>query len=52
MYFGYIEGYSITDDIHYCPSCGADILTAHADGTMTCDVCGERFAVITVNQED
>ena len=34
--FGYIEGYSDTDNIHYCPACGAEVGEFHADGTATC----------------
>ena len=44
--FGYIEGYSDTDEILYCPFCGERVYEFHADGRATCSECGERFAVI------
>lgn len=50
--FGYLEGYSDTVDIHYCPSCGEAILVCHSDGTATCMTCGERFGVITLSEEE
>lgn len=50
--FGYAGGYSDTDNIHYCPTCGEEVYIFRADGTATCDVCGERFAVITYTEED
>lgn len=50
--FRYVEGYSDTDNIHYCPACGAEVGVFHADGTATCDECGKRFAVITYTEED
>ena len=50
--FGYIEGYSDTDNIYYCPVCGAKVGIFHADGSTTCTECGERFGVITLCEED
>ncbi len=50
--YGYISGFSDTDDIHYCPYCGEGYLTCHADGTATCDECGKRFGVIECDEED
>ena len=50
--FGYIEGYSDTDNIHYCPACGARVGVFHADGTATCEECGERFGVVTFCEEE
>lgn len=49
--FGYVEGYSDTDNINYCPACGAPVGQYHADGTATCEECGERFAVVTYSEE-
>nr|WP_297873493.1 hypothetical protein [uncultured Blautia sp.] len=49
--FGYIEGYSDTDEISYCPFCGERIGTFHADGTATCSECGQRFAVIKYEED-
>lgn len=50
--FGYLEGYSDANDIHYCPSCGDLIYVRYADGTAQCGECGERFGVITVSEEE
>ena len=50
--FGFISGYSDTDEIHYCPACGAEIVTTHADGTGTCDKCGRRFGVIVTEDRN
>lgn len=44
--YGFIQGFSDTDEINYCPVCGAEIGTAHADGTSECDECGTRFGVV------
>lgn len=49
--YGYISGFSDTDDIHYCPYCGEENLTYHADGTATCDECGKRFGVIECDED-
>lgn len=50
--FSYIEGYSDTDDIGYCPKCGNAVGTYHADGTATCDECGARFGVIFCDERN
>ena len=42
----YVEGYSDTDLINYCPACGAEIGSHGANGTGKCENCGMRFAVI------
>lgn len=52
MFIGYIEGYTITDEINYCPACGTMISEYHADGTATCTTCGYRFGVVAVDEED
>lgn len=49
---GYVEGYSDTDIINYCPACGAEVGNYHVDRTATCKECGERFAVITYYEEN
>lgn len=50
--FGYLEGYSDTSNINYCPACGEAVGVFHADGTATCKTCGERFGVIVVSEEE
>ncbi len=47
--FGFIEGYSDNNTIHYCPACRAEISTRFADGTAMCDECGMRFGVIEID---
>ena len=49
--YGFIEGWSFTEDIHYCPYCGERYFTYHVDGTATCDKCGKRFGVIEIDDE-
>lgn len=48
---GYIEGYSDTSEIYYCPFCGGTIVTFYADGTATCFECEQRFAVIKYEED-
>ena len=50
--FGYLEGYSDTDSIFYCPGCGERVGMFHSDGTATCTACGQRFGVIVVSEEE
>lgn len=50
--FGYVEGYSDTGDIKYCPICGEEIGVFHSDGTATCTECGARFGVVVVLEND
>ena len=49
--YGYIEGFSDTDDILYCPKCGERIYEHYVDGTGKCDNCGFRFGVIDCTEE-
>lgn len=44
--YGFISGISDNDDITYCPRCGDETTTYHADGTVTCDNCGFHFGVV------
>jgi uncharacterized Zn finger protein (UPF0148 family) len=50
--YGYISGYSETSIINYCPACGEEIAETFGDGTGKCSVCGMRFAVIEVDDEN
>lgn len=50
--YGFISGFSDTDDIHYCPFCGEEIACGHADGTATCDKCGKRSGVMEADDEE
>lgn len=49
--YGFVDGVTDTDDIHYCPKCGAIIGTYHGDGTAECDDCGFRFGVVDCGGE-
>lgn len=44
--YGYIAGYSDTEDIDYCPKCGAEIREYWGDGTAVCSECGFHFGVV------
>jgi len=46
----YIEGYSDTDNIRFCPYCGEEVGMWRADGTGFCNSCGLRFAVVYVEE--
>ena len=50
--YGYIEGYTETNEINYCPACGTIIVIGHVDGTCTCDECRLRFGVVKVDEKD
>jgi len=49
--YGYIEGYSFTDLILYCPACGTEIYRRFPDGTCKCSECGMRFGVVEKDEE-
>ena len=49
--YGYIAGYTDTDEINFCPKCGEKISVMHRDGTVTCSGCGYRFGVVEVDDE-
>ena len=49
--YGIMTGITDTDDINYCPKCGAEIVTAHGDGTAECDECGYHFGVIECEED-
>lgn len=46
LMYGYIAGYSDTEDIDYCPKCGAEIREYRGDGTAVCSECGFHFGVV------
>lgn len=43
--YGFISGYTDTDDINYCPKCGKEVRELHGDGTAVCE-CGYHFGVV------
>lgn len=49
--YGIITRITDTDDINYCPKCGAEIVTAHGDGPAECDECGYHFGVIECEED-
>lgn len=50
--YSIITGISDTDDIRYCPKCGAEIGHWFGDGTGKCDNCGFRFGVVESELSD
>lgn len=49
--YGYLSGFSDTNEIRYCPSCGAQIYTFYSDGTAECENCKKRFGVIVTDED-
>lgn len=49
--YGFISGFSETDDINYCPKCGSDDLDRFCDGTAKCCECGYKFGAVE-DEED
>lgn len=49
--YGYINGVTDTNDIYYCPKCGAIIGEYRADGTAVCDECGYHFGVVECDED-
>ena len=49
--YGFISGFSETDDINYCPKCGSDDLDRYGDGTAKCCECGYKFGVVEDEEE-
>ncbi|TCX53815.1 hypothetical protein [Dehalobacter sp. 14DCB1] len=47
----FYSGYSDTDDIRFCPFCGAEMGAWRVDGTGLCLDCNKRFAVIETDNE-
>lgn len=50
--YNFISGISDTNDIRYCPKCGAYIVEHYADGTGKCDDCGFRFGVVESEESE
>lgn len=48
--YGYVDGYTETDGIDYCPKCGSDCLISHSEGVFVCLDCGYRFSVVEVEE--
>lgn len=49
--YGMISGISDTDDINFCPKCGAPIGMKYGDGTAECESCGFAFGVVEAENE-
>ncbi len=49
--YGFISGITDTDDISYCPKCGAEIRTFHGDGTAICNECNYHFGVVECEED-
>ena len=49
--YGFLGGITDTNDINYCPKCGAVIAAHHADGTARCLDCGFHFGVVECEED-
>ena len=50
--YGYISGITDTDEITYCPKCGAEIMKFYGDGTAWCEECGYHFGVVEYEETE
>lgn len=50
--YGYISGITDTDEITYCPKCGAEIMKFYGDGTAWCEECGYHFGVVECEETE
>ena len=50
--YGFISGITETNDINYCPKCGAVIAAHHGDGTARCLDCGFNFGVVECEKDE
>lgn len=50
--YGFISGITDTNDINYCPKCGAVIAAHHGDGTARCLDCGFNFGVVECEKDE
>lgn len=50
--YGFISGYTVSDNINFCPRCGRLIGVHYGDGTARCDGCGFRFGVVEREEDD
>lgn len=49
--YGFINGVTDTDDITYCPKCGAEIKEYRGDGTAVCEECNFHFGVVECEED-
>lgn len=49
--YGIISGLTDTNDIHFCPKCGAPVGLYFGDGTAECDECDYHFGVVECEEE-
>jgi hypothetical protein len=50
--YGFISGYTVSDNINFCPRCAKLIGVYYGDGTARCDGCGFRFGVVESEEDD
>ena len=50
--YGFLSGITDTNDINYCPKCGAVINEYHSDGTARCLDCGFHFGIIECGEDE
>ena len=46
--YGFINGITDTDNISYCPKCGAEIKEYRGDGTAVCEECNFHFGEVDI----
>ena len=49
--YGFISRITDTDNISYCPRCGAEIVSLYGDGTAECNECGYHFGVVECEED-
>lgn len=50
--YGYHAGYAENSGINSCPECGEEIFSKAVDGTVYCNECKKRFAIIVTEDEN
>lgn len=50
--YGFLSGITDTNDINYCPKCGAVINEYRSDGTARCLACRFHFGIIECEEDE
>lgn len=49
---GFIAGITDTDNIRFCPKCGAEIREIRGSNSAICDECGYWFGVVEIDDDE
>lgn len=49
---GFIAGITDTDNIRFCPKCGAEIREIRSSNSAICDECGYWFGVVEIDDDE